>query len=480
MIKTLLLGTAMLGMAMTASAASEVFLFDYLGDLNGMADNGQYAVITDSENGFAYLWRSDAPDDLIDISEISRTTGTPDQICVGTTAMDVADNGMVVGCLIFKDGHQNPAYYKDNEWHLLPLDPNSRNSNEAVAVTPDGSVIGGYQFVTDPTADQGGRFFPCQWFLQDDGEYELRSYTDIKLPNHQGFFTMTQTPDGKVLGGKVYCGIGSHINALVKEGELILFEEVETRYEPWIYKGKYYCGVDDNGKQIWSSDPDDPRIVIFAEEYINGYRDGQTGDDSYLTGVFANCDWEGNFYGARTAIEDVDEDGNGTIRTDACIYNYLTDTWYTEEGVNIFSAGLGEQLIFTGDGDVIIDDKFKSVREEYNVNTDYIINGINKISRDGKTLGGVMSELNPAIGEYMYYPFIVKVDGGSDAVHQIAGNPKEALVIASEGRIEVINADETAVYDLNGRLISRESISYVPAGVYVVKADDATYKINVK
>ena len=120
------------------------------------------------------------------------------------------------------------------------------------------------------------------------------------------------------------------------------------------------------------------------------------------------------------------------------------------------------------------------MREEYKVETDYIINGINKISRDGKTLGGVMSELNPAIGEYMYYPFIVKVDGGSDAVHQIAGNPKEALVIASEGRIEVINADETAVYDLNGRLISRESISYVPAGVYVVKADDATYKINVK
>lgn len=486
MKKTLLSLFALLGMALTVNAESEVFLFDLLGNLNGVADNGQYAVVTNEDDGYAYLWQATAPKDLLDISEIPLPSGSNDQICIGTTAMDVSDDGMVVGSLKYKDNYQYPAYYKDYEWHILPLDPNHLYTNEAVAVTPDGSVIGGYQFIFDPSADQGGRYFPCQWFRQEDGEYELRTYTNIKLPDHQGFFPMTQTPDGKVLGGKVYCGVGSHINALIKDGELIIFEEIETRYEPWIYRGKYYCGKDENGKQIWSEDPDDPSIILFPEEYISGYHDGRTGDASFLTGVFTNCDWEGNFYGAHTRIENLDDEGNADIYTDACIYNYLSDTWYTEEGVSFFSAGIGEELIFTGDGEVIENDNISSVSEAYGIDskiadTDYIIKGIDRISYDGKTLGGVMAELNPATLQEDPFPFIVLIDGGtSNGIQQIVGNPKKALVIASKGRIEVIGADKVAVFDLNGRLMGRQNITSVPEGIYVVKADDAAYKIRVR
>lgn len=479
------MGLALAGTTMVAQAESVVYTFDYLGEVDGMADNGQYAAITDSDEGYAYLWRARTPDMLIDISEIPESDNLPSsQMPIGTTAMDVSNDGIVVGSIQFKDYHQHPAYFENDEWHLLPLDPGAMYTNEAVCITPDGSVIAGYQFIRDPGADQGARYYPCQWFRQPNGEYELKAYTDIELPDHQGFWPMTQTPDGKVIGGTVYCGIGSRINALIKEGELVLFDEIETKYEPWLYKGKYYAGEieteDGKTKQLWVEDVNDPRVVLFPEVYINGYHDGLHGADDFLEGIFANCDNNGNFYGCRNRLENVTEDGDGERYSDACIYNYLTDTWYTEEGINFFSAGVGEELLFTGDGDVIEGDKFTSVREAYNVVTEYTIQGINKISWDGKTLGGVASEMHPATGELMYYPFIVVVDGGTSDVPVIAGSPKKGLVIATQGRIEVLNAEEVAVYDLNGRLVGNDKVTEVSAGIYVVKADDASYKVRVK
>ena len=164
----------------------------------------------------------------------------------------------------------------------------------------------------------------------------------------------------------------------------------------------------------------------------------------------------------------------------AIIYNYLTDTWYNEEAVSFFSAGVGDELIFTGNGDVIDGNKVSSVKEAYGIESKYTINGISSISSDAKTLAGVASELNEATGEYQYYPFIIQVDGDSNGTPEIAGSPKKGLVIATKGRIEVLNAENVAVYDLNGHLVGTDKVTDVHAGVYVVKADDASYKIVVK
>lgn len=483
------MGLALAATVPVARGESEVYVFDYLGEINGMADNGQYAAITDSDDGIAYMWRASEPDKLIDITELPSSSSLPaSQMPIGSTAMDVSNDGIVVGCIKFKDGHWHPAYYKDDEWHMLPLHAGAMNTNEAVCITPDGKVIAGYQFIKDATADQGARYYPCQWFLQSDGEYELKAYTDIDLPDHQGFWPMTQTPDGKVIGGAVYCGMGSRINALIKEGELVMFDEIVTKMEPFshYFKGvlKYYAGdiEDEDGKkkQLWVEDVNDPRVVLFPEVYINGYHDGRNGDNEFLEGIFDNCDTNGNFYGARNIVGEVDEEGVGEHYSDACIYNYLTDTWYTEKGVNYFSAGVGDEVLFTGDGYVIKGNDVTSVREAYNVKTSYTVEGINKISWDAKTLGGVASEVHPGTGELLYYPFIVMIDGGTSGVPVLAGSPKKGLVIATEGRIEVLNADNVAVYDLNGRLVSNKKVTEVPSGVYVVKAGEESYKIRVK
>ncbi|MDE5585502.1 MAG: hypothetical protein K2I92_04060 [Muribaculaceae bacterium] len=480
----LLMGLALAGTYQAAKAESKVYVFDELGIVGGVSDNGQYAAITDDEQYLAYIWRASNPEELYDITKEAEPGLPSAQRPVYTTAMDVSDDGIVVGSIGYADYHQSPAYYKDGEWNLLPLDPDALNLNEAVCITPDGSVIAGFQFIKLEAASgdgaSRGQYIPCQWFLQEDGTYELKAYKDIKLPDHQGFYPMTQTPDGKVIGGQVYAGFGSTLNALLVEGKLVMFDEISTFKECVEYRGKYYTGIDENGKQTWTEDINDPNIVWFETELINGFYDGTRGEMSMMNGFFTNCDDNGNFYGARSYVTDVTEDHDGVVTNNAVIYNYLTDTWYNEEAVNFFSAGIGEELIFTGNGDVIEGNEVNEVKEAYGINSRYIINGISKISADAKTIAGVASDFNPAISEYQYYPFIIQVDGGTNAAPEIVGSPKKGLVIATPGRIEVLNAEDVAVYDLNGRLVGTDKVTEVTAGTYVVKADDECYKIVVK
>ena len=482
-----LLGLLMAALTASAEDWPKVYLFDYLGDVNGVSDNGMFAAITDEEQGFAYLWRASAPDDLYDISEISEDGLPSSQTVAATQVYDVTDDGMAVGCLVYRNGHSAPAYYEDGEWKMLPLHPNSRDSNVAIAVTPDGSVIAGYQMIIDPEATSGSNTYPCQWIRQEDGEYDLVAYTNLDYPDkeQQGFFPMTQSPDGKVIGGYIFTGFASILNALVVDGELRMFDTYKIEGEPWEYNGKYYAGtyVDEDGevKQLWVEDPDDPRIEIFGEGFIDGYKDAVHGEEGALRGFFTNCDDKGNFYGCRTYVENVTEDGEADLTSKAVIYNYLDDTWYTEESVNFFSAGIGEELIFTGDCQVIEGNDVYDIQELYGIeDTDYTINGINKISMSGRTLGGVMSRFNEAIMEYEYYPFIVQTQEELSGLQQIAGSPENGLVIVSKGHIEVANAKSVAIYDMNGRVVSTSAATDVPAGIYVVKAGDTAYKVMVK
>lgn len=482
MKKTLLSMACLAAGSMTmVMADSEVYVFDCLGSVDGVSDNGRYAAVTDTDNGIAYLWSADNPGELVDISEEPDFRLPSAQRVWFTVAHDVSDDGTAVGCIGYWDGHQEPAYYQDGVWHRLPMDPNAFNTNEAVAITPDGSVIAGYHFLYDSTSEISGRYYPCQWFRQEDGSYELKSYSDITLPNHQGFMPYTQSVDGRVVAGMVYCGVGSTVNGMIKDGEFVLFDEVETRREPFIYQGKYYAGweVGEDGvkRQLWLDDPDDPRVEYYESEYINGYADSSV----FLESMFADCDINGNIYGSRTRVENVTETGEGDLYTEGCVYNYLEDTWTYEPGVSAFSTGLGEELLFTREGDVMQGDDILSVREAYGIDSEYMINGIARMSRDGKTLGGVASEYNEANGELMYHPFMVLVDGGTSAgVQCIAGNPMGAMVIAVAGRIEVLNASKVAVYDLNGRVVGDSAVTSVTPGVYVVNADGRSYKISVR
>ena len=460
------------GMKAESTDYPQVYAFDEMGDINGISDNGQYGALTDPDNGLAYIWTVSNPEVLTEITAVGGQNFNGTAGAFVTTANDVSDAGVVVGSVLMGENFI-PAYYKDGQWNLLPLHLAAKANNEAVCITPDGSVIAGYQFINDPSADIKGHYYPCQWFLNDEGGYDLKTYTDIDLPDHQGFFPMTQTPDGEVIAGTVYCGIQSMINAILKNGKLILFDEIVTKNEVFEYKGKY-SGEDENGKQIWLDDINDPRVKYFPEVYIDGYRDSQA-----LMGFFTNCDSNGNLYGARNRVENVDEEGNGEVYMDACIYNYKTDTWYTDSQWSAFSAGIGDETLFTLNGTVIKDGEVTDVQEAYDVWVPGTVEGINKISADATVLGGVSSEFFEGLGVTYYYPFFV-VTGEGSGVDAVAGDPKKGLVVTYPGRIDVLNADEIAVYDLDGRLVGSDKVNYVNPGIYVVKAGDATYKVIVR
>lgn len=62
MKKSLLIVALMAAGSMTAAMAkSEVFVFDYLGEVDGLADNGQYAAISDPATAWPISGEPKAP-----------------------------------------------------------------------------------------------------------------------------------------------------------------------------------------------------------------------------------------------------------------------------------------------------------------------------------------------------------------------------------------------------------------------------------
>lgn len=214
MLKPLLISGAVLAISMLgAEAKTLTYTSNNLGEVTAISANGEYASIYDYEDSRAYLWTRATGE----FTEISETLGTKDQPSgqrvMGTWAMGVSNDGTVVGCVLYADGRQYPSIYKDGKWSRLPIHGEARNDNTAIAITGDGKVIGGYQFINDPSSEIAGRYYPCRWTLKDDGTYEMKAYTDIKLPNHQGFYPTCMTPDGSAIGGTVYAGVASTIQA---------------------------------------------------------------------------------------------------------------------------------------------------------------------------------------------------------------------------------------------------------------------------
>lgn len=449
--------------ALTSYAETQAYFFDDLGYVQGVADNGKFAAIADDEDLHAYLWTAENPSELKSLDVVQDNTADlpSSQIMTGFSAMDVTNDGMVVGSIYYKNGKQKAAYWVDGEWHFLPLNEYVLNTTCALGVTPDGRVISGYQFINDPTSEIGGRYYPATWTLNDNGEYELDSHTDIELPAHQGFIPFALNPEGNIIAGMMYCGTGSTVPVLLVDGELRCWNEFDTRLEPFEYKGEV--------------------IGLFEEYYIDGYNDGIEG--LYFNGCLMGCDNQGNFYGFRTRAFDVTEDGNGRLVNSAVIYNIKTDTWTDVENHSGYTCGFGDRVLFHNDGNVTIDDITTDVAGALDVNSDEEITGISTASMDGKVFGGVTQVVNPANQQLQFFPMMVVLDNGlneTDGVSDIVVTDSKVVMIATAGHIEVLNATDVAIYDLDGRQVATGASADVAPGIYVVKADNVSRKLFVK
>lgn len=437
-------------------AANTLYSADTLGEVVSVSRNGKYVAVADNADNLAYLWNIDNPTEFKDINAEGQAL-----------ALCVSNDGIAAGATFnAKTGKYTPAYYKDGEWHALPVHAAVMYEAYAVAINDDASIIGGYQFISDATSEIKGRYYPCRWIRKDNVEgeaepvYELECYIDIELPDHQGFITTCMSKDGNILGGRLFCGAGSMIPAIIKDGKLIYWNELEERTEPFEFKGEI--------------------IGYFTAYYIDGYHDGATGE--YFVGEFASVDNDGNFYGARTIASNVNEDGRGKLTQYGCIYNSNTGEFTDIASPNYVSAGVaGGKVFFSRDAAVVEDGQQSTVGEKFNVTAPKPIYGISSTSADGKTLGGILYEIHPATGEYMYYPFAIVLDEPLvSGVDEIINTESDAKILLSAGRIDVIGAEEVAVYDLNGSLVSTSATSHVAPGVYVVKAGKSASKVIVK
>ncbi|MDE6670015.1 MAG: hypothetical protein K2K26_10100, partial [Muribaculaceae bacterium] len=419
MIKHLFISTALLGMTITAAAEPRYYTTDELCDHIAVSSNGRYVVATATDESYSYIWDERNPDQFVQVFADYKNK---------IELYDITDDGIAVGAYYVEGGSYQPCFVVEGLIVDLPIPPTSRNLNFAKCVTADGSVIGGQIAYNDPDSGIGVRYRPCFWRLNDDWEYDLEFDPEVELPEHQGFIPQCMNPEGTVLGGRLYCATGSEVPALYKDGKMVFWNELEDKVEPFYYKGEI--------------------IGYSNRHYIDGIKDGWNGQ--YLTGEFVGADAWGNFYGCRTLVDWTSENGEDyELSKYAIIYNIAEDNMldYPVEGrITTFSTGVGNdrQYVFCNGDRMLVGDEsieeVKRISETFGFTSTSAITVIMSTSDDGRVLGGIRQEIHPAIGEYMYYPFVVILDeplvtSPGTSVEVIADN-KDFAVIISQGRID--------------------------------------------
>ncbi|MDE5878239.1 MAG: hypothetical protein K2H47_12190 [Muribaculaceae bacterium] len=464
MIRQILISTALLGIAGTAAAETKYYTTDELSDHVAVSSNGRYVVATSTDDSYSYIWDERNPEQFKQVFA--------DEYNHKIELYDITNDGTAVGAYYIVDGgtgSYQPCFVTEGLIVDLPNSPMAMYLNFAKCVTSDGSVIGGQIAYNDPESEVGMRFRPCFWRLNDDWEYDLELDPDVELPEHQGFITTCMNPEGTVLGGRLYCAAGSEVPALYKDNKIVFWNELETKIEPFYYKGEI--------------------LGYYENYYIDGMKDGCKGD--YLTGEFVGADAWGNFYGYRTLVDWVSEDGEDyELSRYAIIYNIAEDNMldYPAEGrITAFSTGVGadRQYVFCDGNRMLVGDEsteeVKSISETFGFTNASTMTAVMSTSDDGRVLAGTRQEMHPATGEYMYYPFVVVLDEplvNNVGVEVIAEN-KDLAVVISKGRIDFAGV-QGEVYDLDGRLMGRGASVNLPAGIYVVKAGDMSRKVMVK
>lgn len=441
------------GAVVSVNAENRVYTWgteEIMGEVCAVSDNGKYALIVDYDNELSYLWSIDDPENY------KLLTGGYNDKCI---AGDVADDGMVVAALKTSSGSV-PAYYKDGKWTTLDMHPSAISlDNQAVAVSPDGKRIGGHQCIKVEGAEFGNRV-PVLWTLNDKGEYDMTAYADLEFPDYaaQGFFVYSMSDDGRVFAGTLSVGFASFIPAIVKDGVLEYFYDIRVEQEPWYYKDE---------------------LMGYSDIYVfDGYYERDT-DDSF-SGAFTMIDHDGNCYGLRQVVEATGE--SQSKKNFACIYNYNTDEWTYDDKFNNYMCGRDAKVIVPDGNSIIIDGEAKPIDEAFGISfSGLTFGGIAAISNDGSLMGGCHTQFSEVTMSDMPFPLIIALDEPLlSSVCEIEAVDDNVAIVLSEGRIDVAGAENVAVYSLDGRLLGNSQTSYVPAGVYVVKADNVSRKVVVK
>lgn len=333
------------------------------GFFNHVSANGMYAVGCDdsgesTNTGGAFMWKLSAPDELEQLST------TLDRI----TACDVSNDGTIVGGFEKRDPEnpetkvvQYPGYKPlGGEWVALPVPDEystsfakSRDfSEEARAITPDGSYIAGnfhYKTgekdlskfglgVTDITVQ------PVTIWKKEGSEYVLQAcYTDLGKAgssmvydngelktvehevNYNNFLVHDISNDGQTVVGMNVAGSGGFNPAFVRDGKLVqLFDcgEEGDPEEEINFNGGHIMNIDANGNMYgyYQDNNNNTKYFVYTADGKLEYY-----DDFYIC---ATKDGEKfSAYDVLTTLYDCSEDGNvvvgaGVGASELSQYNY--------------------------------------------------------------------------------------------------------------------------------------------------------------
>lgn len=423
------------------------------GDCMGVSDNGKYAVWTDDEGIYSYIWNADDPENPT--------------LLQGILLMDITDDGVAVGSQV-RNSKKYPGYYKNGEWTDLQITPKTLNTSEASCVTPDGKTIAGYLYCKSSASMSNGGYFPARWDWDDsEGDYVLTLYDDLDYDQGggflQGMYITSISPDGKVMAGSFFWGFSAQINAIIKDGELKFWDKLEVRQVPWYFQGKY--------------------MDMETAYFINGFRDAES--TNTFSDVMYSNDNKGNFYCCRTKVLEItdEEMGEGSIQMEAAVYNYLTDEWTWNENYDGWPCGIDQKYEFTFGPNVVIDGKKENIVDYWNVDTGSLeLSHVSKMSMDGKILGGATRVYNPATGMDDYTPFIIELDKplieSGSAAPQVFTNGRSSVVVG-KGRIDFCG-EVGEVYTTDGKLVGKgTSVELIP-GIYVARTGNESCRVLVK
>ncbi len=418
------------------------------GTIYGVSENGEYAAGYDDFLGScAFIW--------------TRSTGEFQEVDLATMLMDVSNDGTFVGNYWVEipgtDGQvaSHPGYYKDGEWHSLPLlrseamlTPGSGEADDmngcAMAISADAKFIGGY--ITDEFIY---KLYPAVWQWNEElQEYELiNTFENIQesidtLDCPYGWVVKGMSDDGTILTGFSEWGSGARSAAVIINGEekrltclrdpMEVYEETgEDLYldaEGWAQvsaNGKYFAGfyaasanMTDLAGWTWTADQES---VAFTDPYT----------------VLACVDDNGVAYGSSSLMGAAAKFENGVMTDLSEIYSW--------NGV----AGANFSTIFA-------------------------------TSHDGGVLGGIALANFSAFGASLQIPAVL-VTNGTEGVEAVKG--ADCNVVMMNG-VAMISGEynNARVYNMQGVLVAEANegnidLNNVPAGVYIINVDGQSFKV---
>ncbi len=432
--------------------------FEITGAARRVSENGRWVVGGDDLDETGSF--------IIDTTDPSKYVFTPDGLL-----LDINDDGVAVGAKYRVEGYAKfklGAIYKNGEWTLLPV-PEVAISDQsyAVGISDDSKIIGGYAMCENSAPDEPGKQFPVIWKLNEaSGEYEVaRVFNELDLPGTYGFQVSDMSPDGKWLVGYMGLDMGDNIGVILntETGELKKFHEIE-------YKTIEF--------EVTDPITGEPAIMVSDNIMcVDGNIDGYDPNVQFR-GMFVSCN-NRYVFGSIDEVYNLNEKGEGKIRTYATVYDLVEDKFYNGSTSYAYLSGVDNTLQFTTSGEYVYGGRAYNVSDDFETGITRIA-GIYDVDASTNVLVGSYIYDTP-LGDMLESPIVLILDKPLVSVEEIGIDPTfTSKVTVENGTITVEGAENVAIFAINGSTVTLGNTATVVPGVYIVVADGHSAKVIVE